>query len=152
MVDGKERERKKDPEGRAADAAAAHSLIRSLDVVKWLVRKCERDNDRLCMTPLGAHRLSCEAPPSPPPDRETAIRGSSCTKNYFIQRGDLRCHSTLGLWVGVPRVMKRSSLFIMQNAVDEKHNKNQDLMDKSHEDWCPSRVCFVGQLDLGRRF
>lgn len=51
--------------------------------------------------------------------------------------------------------MKRSSLFIMQNAVDEKHNKNQDLMDTSHEDWCPSRVCFalsVGQLDLGRRF
>lgn len=58
MVDGKER--KKDPEGRAAAAAAAHSLIRSLDVVKWLVRKCERDNDRLCMTPLGAHNLSCE--------------------------------------------------------------------------------------------
>lgn len=73
MVDGKER--KKDPEGRAAAAAAAHSLIRSLDVVKWLVRKCERDNDRLCMTPLGAHNLSCEVPllPSltpPPPQIE----------------------------------------------------------------------------------
>lgn len=65
MVEGKER--KKDPEGRAADAAAAHSLIHSVDVVKWLVRKCERDNDRLCMTPLGAHHLSCEASPPPPP-------------------------------------------------------------------------------------
>lgn len=27
------------------------SQIRCLDVVKWLVRKCERDNDRLCVTP-----------------------------------------------------------------------------------------------------
>lgn len=64
---------KKDPKGRAAAAAAAaaHSLIRSLDVVKWLFRKCERDNDRLCMTPLGAHHLSCETPSPLPPNRET---------------------------------------------------------------------------------
>lgn len=52
-------EKKKSPEGKAA-AAAACGPIRCLDVVKWLVRKCERDNDRLCMTPLGAPNLSCE--------------------------------------------------------------------------------------------
>lgn len=59
-----EEEGKKRPGGRAASAAAAAFSPDPLcvDVVKWLVRKCERDNDRLCMTPLGAPHLSHEAP------------------------------------------------------------------------------------------
>lgn len=65
MVDGVvEGGKKISPEGKAA-AAAAYGPIRCLDVVKWLVRKCERDNDRLCMTPLGAPHISavlCEPP------------------------------------------------------------------------------------------
>lgn len=58
------RRRKKSPGGRAASAPAAAFSPDPLcvDVVKWLVRKCERDNDRLRMTPLGAPHLSCEAP------------------------------------------------------------------------------------------
>lgn len=61
----KEEEGKKSPGGRAASAAAAAAFSTDplcVDVVKWLVRKCERDNDRLCMTPLGAPHFSCEAP------------------------------------------------------------------------------------------
>ncbi|CAB1415658.1 unnamed protein product [Pleuronectes platessa] len=55
-----EEEEKKSPEGEAAAAAAA--AIRCVDVVKWLVRKCETDNDRLCVTPLGAPKSQLRPP------------------------------------------------------------------------------------------
>ena len=72
MVDGSGEEKKKSPGGkknrrrRCCCCCCCRSVrpIRCVDVVKWLVRKCERDNDRLCMTPLGAPHLSCVWTPS----------------------------------------------------------------------------------------
>lgn len=58
-VGEKTKERKKSPEGKTA---AAYSSIRCVDVVKWLVRKCERDNDRLCMTPHGSPKYQTPLP------------------------------------------------------------------------------------------
>lgn len=58
-VGEKKKERKKSPEGKTA---AAYGSIRCVDVVKWLVRKCERDNDRLCMTPHGSPKYQTPLP------------------------------------------------------------------------------------------
>lgn len=55
----KNERKKKSPEGKTA---AAYGSIRCVDVVKWLVRKCERDNDRLCMTPHGSPKYQTPLP------------------------------------------------------------------------------------------